>query len=698
MKKLISFVLAALMLAAVLVPVSAEGTLELTADSHLTLGEIYVDGIDGTITVGKLKANFASAVDVAGKADDAAVATDDAVSCGGESLRALIYGDVNRDGKITVTDVTAMLKKLANWDVDVNSDAADVDASGKVNVSDVTKMLKYLAGWDDISLGNVRMVFENTKLNAPAEDKDITMFFANTMFKIGRSDTTSTGENAFRMRLARNEFESCQMYLASAADKEGLSLSLSDFEYEFGGATLKADLKKHFYVNLPLYPEMHPKTWEHDKFDFDCCTYDYYPEAEIELADTFELAADRSQGFLITVESKKDTPAGMYRATLDVKDASGSVIKTAYVYAQVWDFTLPDAPYSASAFNATGCTRRLGKMSHEECRVRYYDFILDYNLSDYILPYDILDPRADAYMSDPRVTAFSIGGWWDGDGAYGGTLYRSDDSIVQAYNKIMSNPDWAQKYYFYQTDEPGGDHLFDIKKRWEHVRDLLGTDDFRNMTPGGSGFATAEDQAKGFDALEFMKPYINVWCPDSWMFSENEYPFGRYSDMKNGKFIDRYQKLRERGDTMWWYVCCSPELPYANFFSYYQGVLIRMVLWQQYMVNSDGLLYYEMTHTWSNITRNKFEVIEGGDGTLLYSGDMFGYEAGPVASWRLTQIRDGFDDFDYMHMAEELYGRDEVMKQVNKVTRAMLDFTEDYRDMEAARVAVAKMLDGKYDK
>ncbi len=690
MKKLISLVLSAIMLAIVLVPVMAEGTLELTADSHLTLGEIYVEGIDGTITADALKANFTGDVDVAGKTGSTAVATDDAVSCGGESLRALIYGDVNRDGKITVTDVTSMLKRLANWDVSVNSDAADVDANGKVNVSDVTKMLKYLAGWDDISLGNVRMVFENAKLTAPAEDGDVDMYFANTMLKIGRSNTTSTGENAFRMRLARNEFESCQVYLSSTADKEGLSLSLSDFEYEYGGAVLESEVTRHFYMKLGMYEKLLPVFDPHSAVD------DYIPEAEIPLADTFELAKDCSQGFLITVESKKDTPAGMYRAALDIKNASGEVIKTAYVYAEVWDFTLPDTPYSASAFNGSDGAGSHGNIPYQEMRERYYEFLLDYNLSDYVLPYDINDPRADKWMSDPRVTSFTIGGCYSE--GYGGLLYRSDASIVEAYNKVMSNPDWAQKYYFYQTDEPTGDDLLNVQARWEHVRDLLGTDNFRNMTPGGAGWANAECEAKNIDAIEFMKPYINVWCPDSELFDLGSVYFGRRSLKEYGTFAERYEKLRERGDTMWWYVCCSPQPPHANFFSYYQGVCVRMVLWQQYMVDADGLLYYAMTLAWSNITRHKITIESGGDGTLMYTADMFGFEPAPCASWRLTQIRDGFDDFDYMHMAEELYGRDEVMKQVNKVTRHMLDFTEDYNVMEATRVAIAKMLDGKYGK
>ena len=148
MKKLLAFALAMLMLASGAASVFADETpagLTLADGSHLVLTDNgYVDGIDGTITVGKLKANFAGDVSVAGKADDAYVATDDVIG----DYKALIYGDVNRDGKVNLSDVAAVLQIIANWDVNVNSDAADVDKSGGVNLVDVTKMLKKIAGWD----------------------------------------------------------------------------------------------------------------------------------------------------------------------------------------------------------------------------------------------------------------------------------------------------------------------------------------------------------------------------------------------------------------------------------------------------------------------------------------------------------------------------------------------------------------------
>ena len=57
-------------------------------------------------------------------------------------------GDVNRDTKINLDDITLLLKHIAKWDVEIDTEAADVNDDGKINLDDVTLMLKYIAKWD----------------------------------------------------------------------------------------------------------------------------------------------------------------------------------------------------------------------------------------------------------------------------------------------------------------------------------------------------------------------------------------------------------------------------------------------------------------------------------------------------------------------------------------------------------------------
>jgi len=55
---------------------------------------------------------------------------------------------VNRDTNINLADVSLMLKYIAKWDVEMDTDAADVTGEGKINLGDVSLMLKYIAKWD----------------------------------------------------------------------------------------------------------------------------------------------------------------------------------------------------------------------------------------------------------------------------------------------------------------------------------------------------------------------------------------------------------------------------------------------------------------------------------------------------------------------------------------------------------------------
>ena len=57
----------------------------------------------------------------------------------------LLRGDVNEDGTVNISDVTALIKYLLSHDTDgVNLDNADCDRSTVVNINDVTCLINYL--------------------------------------------------------------------------------------------------------------------------------------------------------------------------------------------------------------------------------------------------------------------------------------------------------------------------------------------------------------------------------------------------------------------------------------------------------------------------------------------------------------------------------------------------------------------------
>lgn len=55
-------------------------------------------------------------------------------------------GDVNGDGKLSVSDATAIQKHVANMGVEIDKENADMNGDGKVSISDATYLQKVLAG------------------------------------------------------------------------------------------------------------------------------------------------------------------------------------------------------------------------------------------------------------------------------------------------------------------------------------------------------------------------------------------------------------------------------------------------------------------------------------------------------------------------------------------------------------------------
>jgi len=60
----------------------------------------------------------------------------------------VVMGDVSGDGKVTLSDVSMILKYIAKWEVTIDPAIADVTGNGTINLTDVSRILKYVAKWD----------------------------------------------------------------------------------------------------------------------------------------------------------------------------------------------------------------------------------------------------------------------------------------------------------------------------------------------------------------------------------------------------------------------------------------------------------------------------------------------------------------------------------------------------------------------
>ncbi len=480
------------------------------------------------------------------------------------------------------------------------------------------------------------------------ECENIKYTFARSTEKIKPSDTLNAMTD-IDICLAKNEREGFQIAVVSTEKKESVSISVTDFKNE-NGDTIQVELFKEHYVDV-YYPlnEM----WH------------VYPDAlmPIKQGEKAELTKDFAQTFYIEARSSAKTPAGEYTATLTLKDADGEVAIEKEINATVWDFALPETRYTETAFGVWD-----EAITGEEYK-KYYDYLLDHGISAYNLPYDILDDRADAYMSDPRVTSFRI------------PYYADDEELVKVYEKVSSNPVWARKGYFYPIDEPNSLEDFEayniIAERLERL-----CPGYNMVTP----FGMDVPDGATINPFELQKEKNTILCPIA------------HGHMDEA-FHEEVEALVSQGTRSWWYVCGGSSENELNMPIRFNGLNHRLLFWQQYDYDITGFLYWGTAY-W-NLCKNpwlcakSFDIWEtAGDGTMLYPGEYIGVD-GPVGSLRLKNVSAGLDDYDYLNMAEEQFGEEWVNDEINKVITALDEFTSDAELFEQVRREIGARLSSK---
>lgn len=210
------------------------------------------------------------------------------------------------------------------------------------------------------------------------------------------------------------------------------------------------------------------------------------------------------------------------------------------------------------------------------------------------------------------------------------------DTVVRFYrlcHEHFTAQGWAHRAYLQGYDEPGNDPqlLAEIARFYNLARQ------------GWPGLRTLITTPIGFRGLEKS---IGIWCPLT----------PHYQD-------EAAAAARAQGQEVWWYVCCGPTAPWANFFLNQPGAAHRVLFWQTFGRRADGLLYWGINH-WPDFCARTMDPLPSarkwpatpwndggrdGDGYFLYPGP-----DGPLTSLRFEIMRDGVEDYDALRMLDEL--------------------------------------------
>ena len=370
----------------------------------------------------------------------------------------------------------------------------------------------------------------------------------------------------------------------------------------------------------------------------------------------FSLNSSNETSFYIEFKTAKDTAAGEKTYKFRLESNGKKVSNEVTVTLKVWDFALPEAPATRTAMWIYPALAEFTDNYSDKTYVTYYEMLLDHGISAYDLPYDILDPRVDKYLSDPRVTSFRV------------PCKTTEDTVLLSYyEKLRSNPEWLKKAYFYPVDEPKTvAELNDLKSL--RLRLLTLCPEIKLICP----YYTNIDVTQDYDQTQFVLDVTDIPCPKPCMWND-ETVYSEAQAKKWPSFKSRMDEHTRNGGELWWYVCNTPGKPYLNLFIDEPGLDHRVLFWQQYRYGATGFLYWCANYwkntpdPWTDVDTKTLSYPVYGEGLLLYPGKKVG-QSDPVASLRLKAIQNGIEDYGLLTLAEQMLGRDYVLRKITDVT------------------------------
>lgn len=451
-------------------------------------------------------------------------------------------------------------------------------------------------------------------------DADFGVGFADPMTKVMIRDHAFEGhfDDQYSLSLAKNEHEGFQTVVVPfARDLAEVSVSAGELKSE-GGAAFDGKLEVSLVGHVDVA----------DNPPYDVEYKGWWPDPLLSFMQKCDVKEGEHVAFWIDVATQPETKAGDYEGTITVSARDLRPIRLK-LRVRVWDFALPDGTHLRNAFTYNeGPTGSFYKERwNDEMRQRYHDFILDHRLNiDHL--YRRESPSIDLlkYGASRGMNAFNVGGVFRQ-----GKADRRDPRL-QAYLQQLKKADLFDLAYVYGFDEVKTEKFAEIKEVFGEVH---------RRFPGLETMTTAIDRS--FGKRSGLRDVVDIWVPLTDSYSPTE-----------------ARELRRQRKEMWWYVCIVPIHPYANWFIEYPAIEARLLTGaMSYKYEVGGFLYYlinlwEGNHRpiskgpyadWNpgSLVNEEKKYTANGDGSLMCPGP-----DGPLSTIRLENIRDGFEDYEYL--------------------------------------------------
>ncbi len=397
-------------------------------------------------------------------------------------------------------------------------------------------------------------------------------------------------------------------------------------------------------------------------------------------AREFDIEAGEVQPLWFTVYAPADAAAGEYRGSIAIS-AEGIKDIAVPVLVRVHKAAIPVAGKLKTAFALMDwhLNKVYGSVS-PRLRRRYTDFLLQHRLNPDDISRTTLPDLAELEYANGRgLNAFNIlnvvpepankQGWvcFAEVEDYTPEFRKRFFERLDAFVPELEKRGLLDKAYVYGFDERGPEYIpiikdffGEIKKRYPRVHTLS------TCWP-----------PKGTDPLS-----LNI----DW-----------YVPLSSSYDPRLAAEVREKGGEMWWYVCCGPGYPFANWMLEFPLIEARLIWWQAFQNDVEGFLYWGL-NIWERKNNEKpipdsagprldWSLTSGphgefhGDGVLMLPG-----EHGPLSTIRLENIRDGIEDYELLRLLREKRGADTARRLAGRVTRNRTAFSRSPADLFSARL------------
>lgn len=504
--------------------------------------------------------------------------------------------------------------------------------------------------------------------------------------------TTSPPATSIDLLAARNEYESAQIVLLPGADEKlrGVRLETPDLQGP-DGPKIPAENLQWRQVGYVWIEEQTSRP--------DVPTYapTWWPDPLLPV-ERFDVEPGWSQPAWVTVYVPAGTPPGTYSGEIRVL-ADNAEARSVPITVRVIDCQLPLAGRARNAFALhRGFLEKIygqDRVAEDRAlRWAYGDYLLQHRIN----PDDITrnqPPMVEdiEHYAERGLTTYNLIDMVEARGdspllvwspleAYlgerGRRLKQRVIDLVDPVVEKLRDRDLLDGAYVYTFDERGEDFYPVVREYFGMVHERWGVPTFTT--------------AKVPQDPEVLRDLNVDWLCPHWRFYD----------------FEKAERCREAGHQVWSYTCCGPRYPFSNILADDPLICSRIIGWQMYHQKLDGFLFWGV-NVWSRRNNDApIDLSEGprldwsittggerwarlhGDGVLLYP-----LPDGPMGCIRLANIRDGFEDYEYLYALGSAQGEPYRARELcEPVTTSLSSYTLDPQVVLDRRRLIAEKLTG----